>query len=217
MIKGLPENRRIYGIIRAGEAGRMMLQLTAHDQPDTTGAMGVLIWRGALMQGIETEIEIVSDPKQDPDLTGPAGPNGWTPVIVGEADGTRTLMKVADWIGGKGAKPSTGYIGPAGATGLVAKAAAFNFNAIKRADIFTGISAANGIATIVFEPPFAAVPAKALPQAVPNLLAGPVKAELVAGSLTKTGCQVKVTTAALVTGVVTALAGASVTVIAIEA
>lgn len=217
MTKGVPENRRIYGIIRPGEAGRMMLQLTAKDQPDTSGAMGVLIWRGALMQGLEADIEIVSDPKQDPDLTGPAGPNGWTPIIVGEADGTRTLMRVADWVGGKGTKPATGYIGPANATGLVARAAAFNFNAIKRVDIFTGISGANGVATIVFDPPFAAVPAKALPQAVPNVLAGPVKAELVANSLTKTGCQVRVTTTALLTGVISALAGASVTVIAIEA
>jgi len=61
------------------------------------------------------------------------------------------------------------------------------------------------------------VPAKVLPTGIPNILAGPIKVELVAGSVTKTGCQVKVTQQALVGGVVTALAGATVNVIAIEA
>lgn len=212
----LPTNRRIYGILKLGAAGQLVLELNASEKPDLKNAMGVLIWRGQIMQGGQVEVDIVSDPSLNPDLIGPVGPSGWTPVLVGEQDGTRTIMRVVDWTGGKGAKPAVGYIGPANSTGLVSKPLAFNFNALKRVDIFSAQTAANGVATIVFDPPFTAVPAKALPQAVPNLLAGPIKAELVAGSLSKTGCQVKVTTAALLSGVVTALAGANVTVIAIE-
>lgn len=212
----IPTNRRIYGIIKPGSAGKMVLSLTASEKPDMKNAVGALIWRGDLTSG-DVALDIVTDPSKDPDLAGPPGPNGWTPMLVGEQDGTRTIMRVADWTGGKGTKPATGYIGPSTATGLVAKASAFNFNALKRVDIFTGLTAASGIATIKFDPPFSSVPAKALPQAVPNLLAGPIKAEVVGGTLTKDGCQVKVTTAALLTGLITTLAGASVTVIAIEA
>ena len=100
----------------------------------------------------------------------------------------------------------------------VSKAPAFNFNSPKRFDIFSAQTAAGtGIASVVFEPPFASAPAKALPSAIPNVLAGPIRAEIVAGSVTKAGCQVKVTQQALVTGLVTALVGATVNVIAIEA
>lgn len=83
-----------------------------------------------------------------------------------------------------------------------------------RFDLFSGVSDAKGIATIAFTPAFAATP-KALASAVPSALAGSVKAEIVAGSLTAAGCKVKVTTAALATGAITVLAGATVTVLTI--
>lgn len=212
-LETIPTNRRIYLIFEPGNAGRTALRLS-FSPPPIGNAQAALIVRGMIMDGSVLDVDLVTDPTLDPDLR---GLNGWTPVLAGEADGTRTLLKVADWYGGKGEKPALGYIGAAGATSLVAKAAAFNFNAIKRVDIFSGATAAGGVAAIVFDPPFTSIPAKALPQAVPNVLAGPVKAELVAGSMTKAGCQVKVTSAALLTGVVSALVGASVTVIAIEA
>lgn len=82
---------------------------------------------------------------------------------------------------------------------------------IPRADLFTGVSGTDGVARIVFDPPFAAPP-KALASAVPSLLAGPLKAEIIDGTLTATGCRVQVTTSALVTGAISALAGATVTV-----
>lgn len=150
-------------------------------------------------------------------VTATDGLNGWSPLMVGEADGTRSLIHIVDWMGGNGVKPAVGYLGPAGSTGLVAKADAFNFNAIKRVDIFAGVTASTGIADVVFSPAFTAVPAKALPQATNNLLGGIVTAEIVAGSLTKTGCKVKVQQKALLTGVLSVLAGATVNVIAIEA
>lgn len=213
----VPLNRRLYLIFEPGAAGKTSMRLSL-TPPNVGQAMAALIVRGVLMEGAVVDIDFVSDPKKDPDLTGPTGSNGWTPMFAGEADGTRTLLKVVDWSGGKGAKPALGYVGGTGATALVNKAAAFNFNALKRVDIFTAQTAAvTGIATVVFDPPFSTVPAKALPTAIPNVLAGPIKAELVAGSLTKTGCQVKVSQQALVGGLVTALAGATVNVIAIEA
>ena len=148
---------------------------------------------------------------------GSAGANGWTPILGGEADGTRSLLKVVDWAGGQGTKPTAGmYIGVSGY--VAAKTDAFNFNIAKRVAFFTATSAANGIATVSFNlsPPFSSPPA-AIAFATPAVLAGVIKAEIVAGSLSKSGCQVKVTSAALLTGVVTALAGSTVQVLAIEA
>ena len=42
------------------------------------------------------------------------GPQGWAPALVAEADGTRRVFKIADWTGGEGAKPATGYLAPDG-------------------------------------------------------------------------------------------------------
>jgi hypothetical protein len=213
----VPRIRRLWAVIRAGAAGRETIEITARE-PDTKGMSGVLLLSGMIAgDSLSLALDLVSDPKADPDLKGPAGSNGWTPLFAGEADGTRTLLKVIDWAGGKGEKPTLGYVGGTGAKALVTKLEAFNFNALKRVDIFTGQTDASGIASIVFDPAFATVPAKALPTAIPNVLAGPIKAELVVGSLTKTGCKVKVTQQSLVGGLLSALAGATVNVIAIEA
>lgn len=40
-------------------------------------------------------------------LNGSNGTSGWTPILGGELDGTRTLIKVVDWSGGTGTKPAT--------------------------------------------------------------------------------------------------------------
>ena len=213
----IPRVRRLWGVIRDAGSGRNMLAITARE-PDPANMRGALLLTGMLADdGRELVLDIVSDPSQDPALTGPAGPNGWTPLMVGEADGTRTLVRVVDWVGGKGTKPAVGYLGGTGSTGLVAKASAFNFNAIKRVDIFSGVTNAAGVASIPFSPAFTTTPAKALPIGVPNVLAGPVTAAIVKDSLTKDGCQVKVTSTPLVGGVIAALAGATVSVIVIEA
>lgn len=169
------------------------------------------------MKLLGSSVALRTDGVLDPIAPDPGknGASAWTPMLAIEIDGTARYLRIIDWFGGTGAKPDIGYVG---ATGITTKAAVPNLNALKRVDIFTAQTAAvTGIAAVVFDPPFATVPAKALPTAIPNVLAGPIRAELVAGTLTKTGCQVKVTQQALVTGLVSVLAGATVNVIAIEA
>lgn len=144
-----------------------------------------------------------------------AGMNGssaWTPMLAIETDGTARYLKVTDWAGGTGTKPAVGYVG---ATGITTKALAPNLNAAKRVMFFTGISVAGGIATVAFNG-FVTAPITAVVGAQPSVLVGAVKAEIVSGSVTKDGCQVKVTTASLA-GVVSALVGATITVLTIEA
>ena len=49
------------------------------------------------------------------------GPRGWTPVVAVVTDGARSVLRITDWTGGEGSKPTvTGFIG---ATGIVATAA----------------------------------------------------------------------------------------------
>lgn len=47
---------------------------------------------------------------------GEPGPNGWTPILALEPNGAKVYLKIIDWIGGAGAKPSLGYIGEEGVT-----------------------------------------------------------------------------------------------------
>lgn len=139
------------------------------------------------------------------------GASAWTPMLAIEAEGTARYLKVADWTGGSGPKPVTGYVGT---TGITTKANAPNLNASKRVAFFSSVSVIGGITDIAFSG-YAAPPQVAIVSATPALLVGAVKAEIVAGSITKDGCRVKVTTASLA-GVVSALIGATVTVLTIE-
>lgn len=50
-----------------------------------------------------------------------SGPKGWSPILSAELHAERAVLRVADWAGGEGIKPTiTGYIG---LTGIVATAA----------------------------------------------------------------------------------------------
>jgi len=142
---------------------------------------------------------------------GPAGASAWTPSLAIEIDGTARYLKVVDWTGGTGVKPVIGYVGT---TGITTKALAPNLNAAKRVMFFRGVTAAGGVALVSFTG-FAAAPIVELVDAQPSVLLGAVKGEIVAGSVTKDACQVKVTTASLA-GVVSSLVGATVIVLAIE-
>lgn len=53
-------------------------------------------------------------------VVGSGGSAGWSPVVAVEANGLRRVLRVVDWTGGSGTKPSMGYVGP---SGLVATAA----------------------------------------------------------------------------------------------
>lgn len=148
---------------------------------------------------------------------GTNGVNGWTPILAPEQDGTRTLLKVMDWAGGSGAKPATGmYLSTSGYVDL--KANAFNFNTAKKFGIFSAVSNAQGIATINFGSMFAesaAAPTIAY-FGIPATAVGGVKVSLVAGTLSKTGVQIKVEAPSLLGTVLTVLAGATVFVFAAE-
>lgn len=46
--------------------------------------------------------------------TGAPGFDGWTPAVAVVPDGARRVLQVVDWLGGRGNKPATGYVGPSG-------------------------------------------------------------------------------------------------------
>ncbi len=196
--------RRVWLVIWPGD-GRPQIDVR-FGEPDVTGALAVIRCVGQVAAGAIVSL----------DVEGQEGPAGWTPTLAGEQDGTRTLLKVSDWTGGRGTKPGTGYIGPVGT--VAAKADAFNFNAAKRIRAFSAVTNAAGIANIPFTltPGFVTPPTLVVLSAQPALVVGGSKSELVANSLTKDGCQVKVTGAALLSSVVVALAGATANVLAIE-
>ena len=146
---------------------------------------------------------------------GPQGNTGWTPVLAGELDGTRTLIKVVDWTGGQGTKPDVGmYLGTTGY--VIGKASAFNFNAIKRVVGVSGVTNASGIATLDYSSlGFTTVPTVIALPATTAVLSGPTRST-VTGTTTKTTAQIKVEAQAILTGVVTLLVGATANALVIE-
>ncbi|MGE6693358.1 hypothetical protein ACQKE8_13045 [Sphingobium limneticum] len=174
---------------------------------------------GATMSGgkLQPYVADKGEPGPASTIPGPVGNAAWSPMLAGEADGVRTLIKVIDWFGGQGDKPAAGmYIGAAGY--VTTKAAAFNFNSAKRFAILTGITNAQGIAAITFGTMFdsAAVAPSIGFWAIPATAVGGVKATQVAGTLSKAGVQIKVEAPNILTAVLGLLVGATVFVIAIE-
>ncbi len=168
------------------------------NQPTTIAAM-----RNA--QGKLSPIDV-------PETKGPTGDDGWTPVLAGELDGTRTLIRVMDWTGGQGVKPEAGmYIG---ATGYVAKAQAFNFNVAKRVFVASAQTNAQGVASISFGVTFATSPQVLALPATTAVLSGPTRSTV--SNITTTGCQVTVQQQAVLTGLLSVLAGATANVIVVE-
>lgn len=147
------------------------------------------------------------------------GTNGWSPVLLPETDGTRTLLKVTNWMNGSGTKPAVGmYLSETGYT--LVKADAFNFNRSKRLDTYAAVSAADGTVTVVFATPFPAPP-RVLVSARGATTGRPAVAEVVKDSVTATQCvirvsQPKATLLSLGATLFDLLAGVSVDVIVVE-
>lgn len=58
-------------------------------------------------------------------LTGPIGYRGWSPVLVSAMDGARRVLRLSDYVGGEGPKPTTGvglYLGTGGLVAAIASA-----------------------------------------------------------------------------------------------
>lgn len=195
---------RVVGGGFLGEHGAMIPVIA--DRGDR-GMSAYQVWLAAGNVGTEQDYQS--------SLRGGQGDEGWSPVLAGEADGSRTLIKVADWTGGTGVKPAAGmYIGT---TGYVAtKAQAFNFNAAKRVMAFSGgPTNAQGVAQISF----AAAGFTNLPAVVPLPATTPVLAgnsSTVISNITKDGCTATVRQAALLSGLTSLLLGATANVLAIE-
>lgn len=145
---------------------------------------------------------------------GSDGTNGWTPVLLPEQDGTRTLLKVADWVNGSGAKPSAGMYLAAGAY-VTDKAAAFNFNSSKRVIPMSAQTNASGLATINYAAMnFSVAPVVIALPATTAVLSGATRSTV--GSITKTTATVTVQQQAVLTGIVSLLTGATANVLVIE-
>lgn len=59
------------------------------------------------------------------DFVGPTGPDGWEPVLAVVADGERNVLRLVDWTGGGGTKPTAfvgQYLSPTGYTTVIANA-----------------------------------------------------------------------------------------------
>jgi len=144
-----------------------------------------------------------------------AGPNGWSPVFAGEADGTRTLMRVMDWTGGQGTKPDMGmYIGAAGY--VTTKAAAFNFNIQKRVRAYSATTGAGGVAVIDYTAMGFTTPPQVLAlSATGTVVTAPTRATVY--DVTTTTAKVKVEAMTILTSLWNALLGATANVLVIEA
>lgn len=142
------------------------------------------------------------------------GPKGWSPVFAGEPDGTRTLFKLVDWTGGEGEKPAIGlYVGSNGY--VAAKAAAFNFNPAKRSMTLSAQTNAQGVATFDLTPyGFASPPSVTALPATPAVISGPTFSAV--GTVTKTSAVVTVRQQALLTAIVSLLAGATANIFVVE-
>lgn len=53
---------------------------------------------------------------------GTSGHNGWTPLFAIINDGERNIVRITDWIGGGGTKPSIGYLGITGIVNNISQA-----------------------------------------------------------------------------------------------
>lgn len=96
--------------------------------------------------GFTGDIAQAVDVRGTPGAAGGAGSNGWTPVFAIAIDGERRVQQVIDWVGGTGAKPTTGqYVGLSGFTNDIAQAVDIRgptLSQLSNAEIFAGTATA---------------------------------------------------------------------------
>lgn len=145
------------------------------------------VTQGTAVGKFVTESGLSDMPGASDRLNGANGSSGWTPVFAPEQDGTRSLLRVTDWMGGTGAKPQTGlYLAPGGY--VPAKANAFNFNIAKRIENHNIRTGAGSNYALTFTEPFT-VPPRVLPAAIGSVSGRPNQA--VATNITATGCTIE--------------------------
>ncbi|MGF7152521.1 hypothetical protein [Novosphingobium gossypii] len=199
------------GVLMTG--GRAVIRVDGLIMGDMGSVSGMYVAPDGLTSDPSLATDIRGGPGQS--VKGDAGNPAWTPMLAIETDGTARYLKVTDWAGGAGAKPATGYVGT---TGITTKANAPNLNAAKKFGVFSGVSNAQGIATISFGTTFA--DSAAAPTighwGIPATAVGGTRTSVVANTLSKTGVQIKAEAPGLLGSVLNLLVGATVFVIATE-
>ena len=131
-----------------GDTGAQGLQgvAGANGKDGINGTNGLSAYQVAVSNGfIGTEQQWIVSLKGATGATGASGANGWTPFIRTEVRGTDELvLRIIDWIGGSGTKPTLGYLS---STGLVTNISnATNIRGIQGLQGDTGAQGLPGVA-----------------------------------------------------------------------
>lgn len=101
-----------------GDTGAQGLQgvAGANGKDGINGTNGLSAYQIAVSNGfIGTEQQWIVSLKGATGATGASGANGWTPSLRTEVRGTDELvLRIIDWTGGSGTKPSVGYLSSTG-------------------------------------------------------------------------------------------------------
>ena len=128
-----------------GDTGAQGLQgvAGANGKDGINGTNGLSAYQIAVSNGfIGTEQQWIVSLKGATGETGASGANGWTPSIRTEVRGTdEVVLRIIDWTGGSGAKPSVGYLS---STGLVTNIS--NATNIRGTQGLQGIQGIQGVA-----------------------------------------------------------------------
>ena len=128
-----------------GDTGAQGLQgvAGANGKDGINGTNGLSAYQIAVSNGfIGTEQQWIVSLKGATGETGASGANGWTPSIRTEVRGTdEVVLRIIDWTGGSGAKPSVGYLS---STGLVTNIS--NATNIRGTQGLQGVQGIQGVA-----------------------------------------------------------------------
>lgn len=131
-----------------GDTGAQGLQgvAGANGKDGINGTNGLSAYQIAVSNGfIGTEQQWIVSLKGATGATGASGANGWTPSIRTEVRGTdEIVLRIVDWTGGSGTKPTVGYLS---STGLVTNISnATNIRGTQGLQGVQGIQGVQGVA-----------------------------------------------------------------------